>query len=394
MESFCDLPSDIVERIMLWVPADSLLQSKSVNKFWYSHISTFINNPEFVAKHLLITKNQSSLTLLFYLRNFLRVHNRLITYPLSTIIYDDDDEEEDDDGVIVTEGLSVPRRSKPWDKFMHCDGLLLLAKIDHQIPKGKPNQPMVLCNPALKEFMILPKLNNARIDCYTAIGFELDSKNNQYKCVAIWYHCGQCQAEAYTVGSDSWREIGMSQDIMDAIVGFELTNCLCLEGVCYWLVDKGAETECEWILSFDMSDEQFCTIHLPDFGALGVEDWASTRYVISLAVWNDSLVICLTLRLDGNIIFIFTMDEAAAGSWSKYGQVGPLEKKIKFFLPIWKNDEILMKVYDDDDWRAQKLVSCNIHTQKLRCVDPDLPIEAFEFNGCLYVKSLISIRGR
>ncbi|KAM6598197.1 hypothetical protein CsatA_008721 [Cannabis sativa] len=57
MASFFYLPSEVLEKIMLLVPPDSVVECKSVNKFWYSCISTFINDPKFVAKHLLITKN-------------------------------------------------------------------------------------------------------------------------------------------------------------------------------------------------------------------------------------------------------------------------------------------------------------------------------------------------
>ncbi|KAM6555218.1 hypothetical protein CsatB_002237 [Cannabis sativa] len=52
---------------MLLVPADSVFQFKFVNKFCYSLISGFIKNKEFVSKHLIMTKNQSSVSL-FYSR--------------------------------------------------------------------------------------------------------------------------------------------------------------------------------------------------------------------------------------------------------------------------------------------------------------------------------------
>ncbi|XP_062083848.1 putative F-box protein At3g49520 [Humulus lupulus] len=304
MVSFCNLPSDIVEKIMLWVPADSLVQLKFVNKFWYSHMSAFINNPEFVAKHLLITKIQSSLSLLCFGRPSPHIDHRLVTYPLFTIIYDDDDDDDDDDEndhfITVTEALSIPLLDlNKWDKMYHCDGLILLVNNDLGT--------MVLCNPALKESMILPEPKNVQIEAYPDIGFELDSKNNKYKCVAIWCGYKECQVQVYTVGSDSWREINMSQEL------------------CYGLC---------W----------------GDFEALGVEDWALKSYDLRLTVWNDSVVMPLAPYYNKNSLFIFTMDEAVVGacSWTKYGQVGPLEKYNHGFLPFWWNDEILMEVFDDD----------------------------------------------
>ncbi|KAF4375087.1 hypothetical protein F8388_017233 [Cannabis sativa] len=66
MARFCNLPSEVVEKIMLLVPPNCLVQFKLVNKFWNFCISTFINNPKFVAKHLLMTKIQSSMSLLCF----------------------------------------------------------------------------------------------------------------------------------------------------------------------------------------------------------------------------------------------------------------------------------------------------------------------------------------
>ncbi|XP_062120036.1 F-box/kelch-repeat protein At3g44120-like [Humulus lupulus] len=383
MVSFCDLPKEIIETIMLWVPADSLVPCKSVNKFWYSLISAFINNPEFVAKHLLFTKNQSSASLLFRRPYPLVVHS-LITYPMLTIKYDDDDDDgKNDPFITVTEALTIPlirnescQDLSRWKEIYHCDGLILLVNY---------LGTMVLCNPALKEFRILPQPKNIMIEGpFFKIGFELDFKNNGYKCVAIW--CKNiCKVEVYTLGSDSWREINMSQDIMDAIVSAELKDGLCWGGVCYWFVVY--DDELRKILSFNMSNEEFHLIHLPDFEASSFD----LGFRVRLSVWKDSVVVCLTSQ--ENILHIFTMDEAVAGacSWTKYVEVGPIENYCRV-LPFWKNDEIIIKVWDAPRVEL-KLVSCNICTQKFRDVFCDVGSILY-YSDCFYVKSLISIRRR
>ncbi|XP_062074845.1 uncharacterized protein LOC133778841 [Humulus lupulus] len=327
MASFCDLPSEIVEKIMLWVPADSLVQYKSVNKFWYSLISAFINDPEFVAKHLLITKNQSS-TSLFFRRPSPHDDTYLITYPLLTIIYD-----ENNHFITVTEAFSVPlirnERCKDMNRtyeVYHCDGLILLIN---------DVGTMMLCNPALKEFMILPEPKNVKTEGpYPDIGFELDSIYNDYKCVAIWRSV-KYKVEVYTVVSDSWREINMSQGIMDAISNAVLCDGLCWGGVCFWFVAYGGVYEN--ILSFNMSNwvitsnEEFHLIDLPD-----VEDLAlDSNYSLRFSVWNDSVVICLTP--DDNI-FIFTMDEAVAVSFSVNNSNASIQILTRSNYKKWKRD--------------------------------------------------------
>ncbi|XP_062120035.1 putative F-box protein At3g10430 isoform X2 [Humulus lupulus] len=403
MASFCDLSNEIVENIMLWVPADSLVQFKRVNKFWYSLISDFINDPTFVAKHLLITKDQSSASVLS-IQPSPHVDHRLITYPLLTIIYDDDDR-KNDHFITVTEALSMPlirnercKDNNRLNEVYHCDGLILLVN---------DVGTMVLCNPALKQSMILPQPKNAIFKgAPSCMGFEFDSRNNNYKCVAIWCD-GECKVEVYTVGSDSWRETDMSQDITDSIVDTELNEGLYWRGVCYWLVRYVDEEEAFVLLSFNMSNEEFHLIDLPDVEAsvhdLIHEDDDIGFYSLHLSLWNDSVVMCLSPERY-NILHIFTMDEAGAFSWTKCVQVGPLENECDQ-LPFWKNDEILLKVRNIElvnldqhhsirCKQVVQLVSYNIRTQKLRDVACDLDRNVLNSSVCFYVKSLISIKRR
>ncbi|XP_030505567.2 F-box protein At3g08750-like [Cannabis sativa] len=348
MVRFCDFPSEVVEKIMLLVPADSLVECKSVNKFWYSCISTLINDPKFVAKHLLITKNHSSMSLLCSEQPSSCVDHCLITYPLLTIIHVDGGGVGDDDGKkdhfrTVTVDLSMPLLDmNRWDNIYHCDGLLLLVNYGF-----KKTITMMLCNPVLKESMILPKPKNVTFMAhhYHYIGFEHDSRNNKYKCVSIWLYREECKVEVYTVGSDSWREINMSQDVMDYIVHAELCNAVCFGGVCYWYICR---PRIEKILSFDMSSEEFRMIDFPDF---------------------EPLIAVVDSCFDKSFLFVFTMDKSVAGGSTKYELIGPLEKCYSYLLlPFWKDDEILMDVFEYEILGAKNMVSYNIRTQKFKNV--------------------------
>ncbi|KAM6598198.1 hypothetical protein CsatA_008722 [Cannabis sativa] len=417
MGRFCDLPSEVVEKIMLLVPADSVVEFKSLNKFWYSCISTFINDPKFVAKHLLNTKSESSISFLCFEDPSPHDDHRMITYPLLTIIQVDGDDtiihDNDDDTIIhgddddvtvihdddeydskkdhfraVTAYLSIPSLDMSrWDNIYHCDGLLLLVNYCF-----KKTITMVLCNPTSKEFMILPKPKYVTISfCPRYIGFEHDSRNNKYKCVSIWLYREECKVEVYTVGSDSWREINMSQDVMDYIVHTELCKGVCFGGVCYWYISQPGIDK---ILSFDMSSEEFRMIDLPDFKHLYAAEDSFVSYNPRFAVWNDSVVMYLASQFPWQnkcIFFVFTMDKGVAGGWTKYVQIVPLEKSYNNLLPFWKNDEILMQVFEDG--YKEHLASCNIRTGKLRNVfGVDRKLKIYYNSFCLYEKSLVSIR--
>ncbi|KAM6579051.1 hypothetical protein CsatB_030888 [Cannabis sativa] len=251
---------------------------------------------------------------------------------------------------------------KEWDRIYHCDGLLLLVNYGR-----KKTITMVLCNPTLKESMILPKPKDDMLEAYCRyIGFEHDSRNNKYKFVSIWLHKKECQVEVYTLGSDSWREINVSQDVMDYMVHSQLRSTVSFGGVCYWYMNLDGM---EKILSFDMSSEEFHMIDLPDFEPLIALEDSFVCYYPALAVWNDSVVMYLAphfpwgigSNLDKSIFFVFTMDKGVAGGWTKYEQIGPLEKYFNYLLlPFWKNDEILMEVFEDGIWGAKHMASCNI----------------------------------
>ncbi|XP_060967036.1 putative F-box protein At3g23260 [Cannabis sativa] len=393
MGRFCDLPSEVVEKIMLLVPADSLVEFKSLNKFWYSCFSTFINDPKFAAKHLLNTKNQSSMSLLCFKDPSPHDDHRLITYPLLTIIHGDDDDDSKKDHLrTATADLTIPLLDmNRWDRIYHCDGLLLLVNYSF-----KKTVTMVLCNPVLKESMILPKPKNVTFTPrHQYIGFEHDSRNNKYKCVSISLgYKKQCQVEVYTLGSHSWRVINMSQDLMDDIVGCELQRGVCFRGVCYSCITRFG---IEKILSFDMSSEVFCVIDFPDFEPLLAVNDSFYDYYGLLAVWNDSVVMCLFLEApyhDKSFLFVFTMDKDVAGCWTKYELIRPLKQYFDELLPFLKNDEILMPVSEDYIWGIKHLASFNIHTQKFKNVvfDVDRKLKLTYNSVCSYEKSLVSIR--
>ncbi|GMN43940.1 hypothetical protein TIFTF001_013132 [Ficus carica] len=131
MASLCDLPKELVEKIMLRVPPDSIVGFKPVCKSWYNIITNLLDDHTFVVKYLCETKKRSSSSLIFAHYCPHVDHNGLDcegdTFLLVTIPNSDCD---DDDYIhSVTEEINLPRpraeghnRPGKWQKAYHCDG--------------------------------------------------------------------------------------------------------------------------------------------------------------------------------------------------------------------------------------------------------------------------------
>ncbi|PON83563.1 F-box domain containing protein [Trema orientale] len=368
MTSFYHLPEGVLEVIFSWLPADSLVRFKCVNKSWYSLICALINDPSFVSKQLHNTRNKSSASLLLT-RTCPHVgHNPARSYALLTSFIDDGDKDQIRS---VTEDINFPLRWSEWLLRYHCDGIICLLK-------DKFGTEVVLCNPTLQEFKLLPKSKNARKLSCIGTGFGYDSRANCYKFVRILYHAKKVSAEVCTLGSDYWRGIKVSDDlVVDLAITFQ--DYIYWQGVCYWMMLDNSLGDI--ILCFDMSDEVFHMIRPPK-----VSDYSS------FGVWNDSfaLFLCSEERENPELISfeMWVMDDCL----DVVKGACPLTKRLVFGpllccpvpLKFWKNDELLLVSGEDE-----KLLSYNLRTQKLRKIQADGEIY---MPFCFYVKSLVSLR--
>ena len=213
---------------------------------------------------------------------------------------------------------------------------------------------------------------------YCAHGFGYDSKANDYKFVRILCHCEDWlyKAEVYTLGTDSWRDIPFQ---VDEKVDLLYDQGVYLEGLFYW--------KCSKIVSFDMSEEKFCCIPLPDrdpdavlttltvwngslvcFSRLGERDWHSMCYEMWVMANNNN---------DGN----------GGVTWTKHLTFGPLAR-VRRPLRFLNEEELLLEAGDG------RIVSYNIRAETLK----KLPIRGAILDGQtyadFYVETLVSLRSR
>lgn len=398
MTSFCNLlEEDVVEVIFSWLPADSLIRFKCVNKSCYSLISALINNPTFVSNHLHNTKNNKSSMSLLSRRPCLHNNHIIINchcqkkFSLMTLNNVDGICNEDDI-VFGAEHLNLSLFSdgqykyklSEWRLGLHCDGIICLLGEDEDI---------ILCNPTLQEFKLLPKPESVH-DGWEDIGIGYDFRANDYKLVKLHFR-HHFSAAVYTLATGSWRQIN-NIPLQDFPVCPYFVHHLYIywKGVCYWGlcdVDVGPWVVREsMILCFDMSDELFYTIPFP-------ENIASHQ--VFFVVWNDSFALFSFSEERENqcsvSIEIWVIDDnfdvvkpaKGACPWIKQLVVGPLVD-VKVPLRLMNSNcsnEFLM--VDTD----RRVFLFNPRTQKLSTVNG---VDGWMcLHATSYVKSLVSIGG-
>ncbi|XP_062115241.1 putative F-box protein At3g21120 [Humulus lupulus] len=412
------MPEEAVVEIMSRLPPESLVRSKRVSKSWYALIKSLIVDSAFVAKHLHNTKNNTSSVASFIYQSPCPCEDvddqELVRHSLSCpfIAPKVFHLSHLDDGEIdlihhVSEDLPrIPCERDVTDRLEnHCNGVVVLTRFESGTSRGC----IVLCNPAIMEFRILP--DSVLFDDFGIIGagFGYDSRANDYKIVRLgvdWLS-NNSKAVVYSLATNLWKEIkfdwsemNFDLDINDIVINS--TGVFC-KGVIYWhlcihkvlSVDEllsSDEKLHDKLLSFDVSDEIFNGLPLPD-NLQSVEPTWDPKWN-TLSVWNESLALFrYSSEREGEILVEVwvMMDDCLVGSWIKQLVVGPLVGIQAALTFSCKGDELLFQGED------RRLVSYNVRRQKLRNLSSHgVGKKHGVAEECVfpYVKSLNSVKGR
>ncbi|PON35992.1 F-box domain containing protein [Parasponia andersonii] len=390
MGRYCDLPEEVLEVIMSWLPPDSLKRFKRVCKSWHVLINLLIENPGFVAKHLGNMKKKKLSSPFIHLRNVLTTDytEMLQAHHFLTLAHDgiDDDYEDDFDNndyiPCVTDNLRFlvcDLHNMFMKLVVHCNGIICLSAFDK-------NDFFLLLNPAIKEFKIVPNACPHDGHEARAVGFGCDSRGNDYKVVNVKsMDDGPYKAEVFTLSSNSWKEIELNEEILHfPIAEYQVVYC---SGVCYWYFWVWTCT----IVSFDFGDEVFRRIPLPENVPRVEKEWNLLAEWTKIAVWNESLVLFFYTELRPIVIDMWVRDASSVGvrgacSWTKHLTIGPLGN-IKYPLAFWDPDELIMETEDGE------IVFYNLQSQELN--DHTVCLEPFNSNRLVtYTKSLVSVLKR
>ncbi|GMN46550.1 hypothetical protein TIFTF001_015727 [Ficus carica] len=340
--NFDNLPREMVGEIMSRLPADSLMECKCLNKFWYSVIKCLIDDHEFVAKHLHHAQ-ASPATLLVYHSLWLEDPTKEYrTYELVSELLTSTPScygsGNRGNARWLSEDLNLPHYlfGMEDESVYHCNGLICVIKDSMTITLG---------NLTLRKF-------------YT-----------------------------FRTTTNSWREIDISVEIEPTGV---LDYHVYLNGNCFWLIFGSTAVE---VLCFNVSSEEFDTIPLPyELDAFDFDEMCTC-----LTVRNDS--VCLLWYPEDEelesgysiLVWKLVMDNDGASedggySWIKCLDIKPF-KNVYIPLTFWKNDELLLRN------RSERMKSYNILTRELKKTHASRTMSSSSYLGP-YVKSLVSIKGK
>lgn len=376
------MSEEIVVSILSRLPPKSVMRFKCVRKSWYS----LIINSSFVAKHLSNTmRNKHSTSILckrFVLRD-INTDEKEVVCSLITFSNDSNGDEHN-----IVEDIQIPLSFGVTTRghfegieilgavciIGHCNGIICLASGN-----------IVLWNPAIREFKILPKhcLPDGTIN---SMGFGYDPKSEDYKFLnivdptaealgeRIVYHLPR--VEVYTLSTDSWREIMPYCLETETTIFCPMFYQMYFKGFCYWIgyeqqkefMESFDRDDEEWvrqvILSFDMSNEVFDHILLPN----SLYEPMARYFYMHVILWNESVALFGLYCIGGPDaygVWVLNNFGTVKGSWTKLltlEVILGIEKELVF----WKSDEILMVAKDG------RIVSYNFKTQKIKY----LPIES------------------
>ena len=241
------LPDDLIVEILARLPVKSLKRFSCVCKSWYD----IIKDPVFIAKHLDQTRFYDYESKNFLISDFLAFSFLM----LSSSGTSTETPPNNNNGTVWTRIHITGFEDFPL-VYGICDGIVCL----HSYSDG-----VALWNPATRETKSIPRttMRNWRYkrDTIMYFAFGYDPKTGDYKIVKFVTSPIQ-EVELYTLSRDSWRQI----DLDNVTIDIELSSrsYTSLKGRNHWLAyDEQKNSDLE-ILYFDMSDEVFGVIPLPD----------------------------------------------------------------------------------------------------------------------------------
>lgn len=320
MATLKDLPIVLLIEILSRLPAQSLLQFKSVCKLWYA----LINDPA-------IFSLQDKC---IYINRRIIIGFQLYTYIPSIIKFS----HTPDRSISI---LDVNNPSSDFRKNTihgHSQGLVCLLY----------DRDIFLFNMMTEKFRKLPSSILHNEDPYemfdsltSGVGFGYDSKSGDFKVVRVVqfpdeegaYNLLPLRVEIWELRKERWREIESPNFRYLMITGgCEMHH----EGKSYWW---SRNTKGNIIRTFDMSEEIFGKIPVPNNL---VEEDVMLNPNISMRMLNGSIVVFHGSNAGNEKTFSVWEMEKDVFSWSKLMTIGPffgVEKPLLFV----SSDELLME---------------------------------------------------
>ncbi|KAK4580969.1 hypothetical protein RGQ29_024573 [Quercus rubra] len=310
------LPDDLVYEILTLLPVKSLIRFRCVSKSWYCTITD---------------------------RNFI-----MAQFDRSKSLFNNNSK-DNNNGYINRTFTEISRFQAPcYFGAAGCCRSMFYFVNETEYKVEKENNIMYFWNPSIRKFKKV-QLTLLNIRDAVVYGLAYHYQNNDYKVLRIiFYHRNvkpkPAEAEIYTLSTDSWRRVVISVESSSGSKPIESVHYE-LQGPPRIVFFNGAlhRIPCsqghKFIMYFDVNDERFCEILLPQ----NYLDGLISRYSQHLAVFKGLLALIVFDR-NSKICHIWMMKEyGVAESWIKKSV--PMKEDLRF-LGITFNGELLIQKFN------------------------------------------------
>lgn len=258
-----DLPVEIVIDILSRLPVKALLRSTSVCKSWYF----LIKSPNFITTHLNFSISHKTNCNPVIMPREMDMFGGIYYFSNSSF-----DEHYDR---LVYRYVDIDTQYMSKNLVGSCNGLLCLAYYPY--PFVDIVNPSIRRGKSLPSSVIFPKFDAMSFSVHElVVGFGYVQQNNDYKVVRIYYFRNDlgvavlpAEVEVYSLCVDSWRRIDAAVDF------FAVRDSVAfVSGAVHWMAkeyngfgtlrDSNVGNEYKYIISFNIVDESFQKIKLPE----------------------------------------------------------------------------------------------------------------------------------
>ncbi|KAJ4980874.1 hypothetical protein NE237_031711 [Protea cynaroides] len=369
------LPEDLIVDLLSRLPVKSLLRFRCVCKLWYA----LITDPAFVKMHLSRSLvSSSNLSIIF--RSLGGPNLNFSEFRVSEFhSYSDDLDASLQQAVVELNHPFKPPRT--CYVVGSCNGLLCVYL------RNSEEEILMLWNPSTRRHqkLSLPSKEYPNLD-YIVYGFGHDSTTDDYKIVRIVKCLGALDSvvNVFSHSTNTWRRIGH----MPFCLNYPHFPMLLANSALHWFANREPKPNdiSSFIVSFDLQDEEYRELPLPDFHFDFVKNYVGMK----LGVLGGQL--CVLCPYPGFLLDVWVMkDYGVRGSWEKQFSIQQpcgMRHNLYFLRPMCysKNGEVIFQMdintlvlYDPRTGRARNL---RIHGV------PD------KFYTEFYVGSLVPLNGK
>ncbi|OWM65212.1 F-box protein At5g49610-like [Punica granatum] len=241
LASLSDFPPEVLSAIFCKLPIESILTCKCVCKPW----NGLIEDRQFARQHLLGESERAT---------------QLLVQPYWP---DQDDDDEVDHHLCLVDVDGRLSRRIPVDDFNvkrvdlmgTCHGLVAVASTMFL-------DLVLVCNPVNRETVRLPILWSKVVPYNHRVGLGYDSSIQKYKVLRTYAEGSVRSFESATVGTNElWRKIETPYEDLGTS---RVSRPVFWNGAIHWKVKpRNRPLEAPWILAYDIINETFQRIHLP-----------------------------------------------------------------------------------------------------------------------------------